>query len=189
MNGQNIFFHKLEATVLTRRCYDNMYDTMVGVSQYRELFNINRTDDNKDIFNVFLLFYNILKNKNRIINCRYKSINSEMVACFSKLISKTGKKPDSLIFSNEKTFDKVKLHANGVFKSFLDLETNHKFIFPEGVTNKQFCILTYKDIDNIGLVCSNDKETNSLRLKEPIYKDSRYEDTHYNYYYGVKLND
>jgi len=180
-----MLFNPLQSYVLSRRGIDNIYDVRVDVQEYKIIstVNVNREDL------LFLEFYELLKDKNLITNSRYNSVNSEVLPCFANLVSKIGKKPNLMIVSNQETFDKIKSHTNGIFLSFIEGETNNIVILPEGSTNKEFCIFSYADVWNIGLVASYDQHEEKLHLKEPIYKDASYKDSHYNYYYGLKLHD
>lgn len=183
-----MLFTPLESYVLSRRGVDNIYNIRVDVQGYKVILTVDGNWEDS-IHKLFIEFYELLKDKNRIMNSRYKSVNSEVLPCFANLVSKIGKKPNLMIVSNQETFDKIKSHANGIFLSFIQSETNNIVILPKGSTNKEFCIFSYEDIWNIGTVASYDEAQGKLHLKEPIYKDSGYDDSHYNYYYGLKLHD
>lgn len=183
-----MFFHTVENKVLTRKGIDNIYDVKVEVEKYEEISS--HDDPEIEILtSLYLQFYDILKDKNRIINCRYKFLDSEILPCFANLVSKTGKKPNRVIISNAGTLEKIKQNTNFMLREFLEDDSNDVVISDAKIENKEFCIFSYKDIWNIGIVCSYDDTKQTYTVKEPIYKDSRYNDSHYNYYYGMKLHD
>jgi hypothetical protein len=183
-----MLFNDSESRVVNRRSINNLYDASVEIEGYEELVSEQASDTNC-ISNLNLKFYDILKKKNRIINCRYVSLNSEMMVCISKILTGTGKKPNLIFVSNYKTLDKIKLIQNNTLSNFVSGDGNKISVITPELPNKEFCIFSYTNNSEIGITRTYDKNSKSFTIRTPIYKDSRYNDTHFNYYYGLKLHD
>lgn len=180
-------FQKSAACVVSRKGVDCIYSVNVDIVDYEVL--ARRVDEsNIDPSAIYMAFYDELKKRGKVINCRYNLIRSELLPAVSNLMSKTGKKPDYYIFSNMETFNKVEEQFTMMGKTILS-DNIEVYIFDNPPINKQFLILTYKNIEEIGLRLQYDTDTSEWILESPIYKDASYNDSHYNYYYGLKLHD
>lgn len=181
-------FNKSAACVVQRKGVDNIYSVNVDIVGYDVLARRASDTINSDVSDIFMAFYDELKKRGRVMNCRYNYICSEFLPAISDLISKNGKKPDYYIFSNMDTFNKVEDQFKIVNRSVLN-DNVQVYIFDNPPIQKQFVILTYQNFNEIGLKLHYDMDSFEWVLETPIYKDASYNDSHYNYYYGLKLHD
>lgn len=185
-----MIFNPLKVYSVQRKGKDMIYPVTVYIRDYEEI-------SRKPIFEekhneIFLDFYDQLKKRGRIVNCRYRSVRSEYLPAIAELISKNGKKPDTILVSNIETYNKVKQESSSTnINSIFDEidNTDHLFVFKDPPIDKEFIIFTYSYVKDIAIHLRYDEKTRELVLEAPIYKDEGYDDSHYNYYYGLKLHD
>jgi hypothetical protein len=184
-----MLFNNRRSYTVSRKGKDNIYATNVNIQGYEEISRRNVGEE--DSPQMFLDFYDQLKKRGRVLNCRYKSLRAEFLPAIADLISKNGKKPDKIIVSNIKTYFKIKETTEFVNQSIFDTIDNSDniFVFSEPTIEKQFIIFTYSAVDEIGINLTYDDENYEWVLETPIYRDASYNDSHYNYYYGLKLHD
>lgn len=177
-----MIFASKKQDVVRRAGIGSVFKLDIPVESYRELIT-----DTYAYKSCVYEFYNCLKKQNRIINCSMPLIGAEIISAISKLTSENLEKPNKLLFLGKETRDKFwDVLRNSPISNWLE-EYDEEII--EEYEDKKFVILTYSDKDNVGLHYKFNIESCKYELYEPVYQDARYTGSHYNYFYGMKIND
>jgi len=172
-----MYFCNTEVVSVNRKSIENNQD-MIRIEGYDEILSISRF---KPMDAMFATFYKLLKDNNRIINGSYGFFNQDLESMKSKLLNDNGIRPDRLIYSSELCYNKI---WNGKEPNKF---YEHKVLLNADSSN-EFVVCTYALLCMVGTVISYHQKRDEWVLKEPRYLDSRYKNSHYNYYYGVKFS-
>lgn len=177
-----MIFTTKKQDIVQRAGIGSVFKLNVPIESYRELIL-----DTKSYSECVYEFYNLLKKQNRIINCPMNLIGAEIISAVSRLLSENLQRADKIIFLGDDTKEKF-WDTIGDSPISNWLKTYEQEVI-EKHGDKKFVIITYSDKDNIGLNYRFNIESRSYELYEPVYQDHRYNSSHYNYFYGMKIND
>jgi hypothetical protein len=160
----------------------NIFDD-VKVKDYRTIATAKLHQGNSET--VFKDFYNILKKKNRIINGSFSFLPDIILQCYNRLIDDCGYSPNIIYYSNISCYEKC--NSSSLFEESVRNKNLYERVLVDKCFDKPFIVLSNQNYSNIGLNYKYDHRTNQFVLEEPIYDSDDYNDSHYDFFYGIKL--
>lgn len=172
-----MLFSSVKNLSVNRKGKNNNSQVPIKVLEYKNLITSSRSNN---IHVLFAEFYKMLKLKSRILNSGFGNVSSDLVMLTAKLISDTGLKPNRLVFSDLNTYERLEEVCPRIDAFDCRILANDS-------SSNSFMVCTYTDVDRIGLFQTYNVADDVWELQYPVYSDASLDESHFNYFYGVKF--